>query len=336
MKRAVFFWALAVAGWLVVSHVQAATARTIPIADLVFNVALPSLGGVDNAGCTQQPQANPCATPQYAFDALYADYDLQCKFKATIQLAAAPAPGQNYYPGVNISGRPVGQCGTLKPLTVGPGKPPFGIGKYLPITLQGDPANPLGAFLNPGNGGRPGGACISLSDGASLRVTGIACDTAFAAQDGFDIYSNSFMDMSHVWFGNAGMPGSTYSNHISVGFGSTLIITGDYGLSGSAMAHINAGANATVDYENNGDPALPINVTILNNPTFTAGFMLIDDSLLYAQGINYIGDAIGPRATVLRNGVIETNTGNGTSHSCSATYFPGTGAPVILDNAVCR
>ena len=223
--------------------------RIVPTGDVTINVA-PTGSNVSSCGSV----SSPCQTPQYAADLLYANYDFQCKYKPTIQLAAAP-PGQYYfYPGLNISGRLVGQCGTLKPLKVAPGKPDFVIGKYIPFTLRGDPNNPTGAFINPGRDGRPSGACISLSDGAALKVEGVACDTALAAQDGFDIFNGSFMDMSNVTFGNAGYPGTTYSNHISVGMGSTLMITGSYTISGSAWAHINVGANSLADYENNGDP----------------------------------------------------------------------------------
>ncbi len=315
--------------------ISTASARVVPTTDIIVYV---DPAGSDTTG--DGSAAHPWATPQHAADELYDDYDLGCKYKATIQLAVAPPGSYNFYPGLNISGRLIGQCGTLRPLTTSPSLPPFVVGKYLPFTLQGDTTgtNPLGAFINPGNGGRPGGACISLSDGAALRVVGIACDTTSAGQDGFDIF-NSFMDMSNVWFGNAGYPGTTYSNHVSVGFGGTLLITGPYGMSGSALAHINGAANSTVDFENNGDPSAPITVTINGALSFPAGFVLMDTaSVLYAQIVHFsiTGSVTGPTATVLRNAVVETGSGGTTAHSCNANYFPGNAAPVIQDNAVCR
>lgn len=306
-------------GWICGGNSQGG-GQTVPTGNVTFYV-----GPTGNDSTGDGSQGNPFATPQHAFDVLFANYDLQCKYSATVQLAAAPSGQYNFYPGVNISGRISGQCGTLKPLTTSPGLPPFVIGKYLPLTLQGDPNNPLGAFIDPAAGG---GACLSLSDGAALRVTGIACDTSKSGQDGFDVFSNSFLDMSNVWFGNAGMPGSTYANHISVGFDSSLLITGNYGMSGSALAHIDA-AKSTVDYENNGNPGAPIIVTIQNTPSFPAGFFLIDDSLAYVQTVQFSGVATGPGATVLRNGVLETN-----GH-CGPPYLPGS-APAISEGGICH
>lgn len=306
--------------------------RIVPKADVVLNVA-PT--GADNYACTTQPQTQPCATPQYAADAIYARYDLQCKYKATIQLAVAP-PGEVYfYPGLNISGRLVGQCGTLKPLVVGPGKPPLSFGKYLPFTLQGDTAgaNNVGAFINPGSGGRPASSCISLTDGAALRVVGIACDTTNAATDGFDIMYGSFMDMAGVVFGNAGQPGASYNNHINVSFSSTLVITENYMIGGSAWSHLLVNSGSTAVYENNGVSSLPFTVTMNPNAgIFTGGFVHVQGATLFAQAVNYVvqGNIVGPRAWIYGNGVVFTGQG------CAPTYFPGNAPMIVQDNAVCK
>lgn len=310
--------------------------RTFATADVTINVDSDPAIGTDQPGCGIFPAA-PCATPQYAADILYSDYDFRCRYKPTVQLSCAPSGQQKYYAGLNISGRLAGQCGSLKPLVTTATTPPFVIGKYIPFTLRGDPNNPLGCFINPGREGRPGGACISL-DGAALKVEGVACDTALAAQDGFDVYNGSHMDMSHVWFGNAGYPGTTYSNHVSCAFASVLTITGDYGFSGSGWFHINNGPGCTVDYENNGDPGVPITVTILNNPSFSGGIFLIDNTTTYAAGVVWNGTAQGTKAVILRNGVLWTNTGGASTaaNSCNQTYLPGTLPVRLEDNSVCR
>jgi hypothetical protein len=78
----------------------------------------------------------------------------------------------------------------MRPLVVGPGKPSYPIGKYLPFTLRGDPQNPLGAFLNPCPGsGRPVIPALSLNEGAALRVEGVSFDTSTAQQDCINVFN---------------------------------------------------------------------------------------------------------------------------------------------------
>lgn len=317
-----------------------ALARTVPTADVVVYV---DVAGSDSTG--DGTAAHPWATPQHAVDELYATYDLACQYKATIQLAAAALGSQNYYPGVLISGRLVGQCGGTPPLVVGTGLPPLMIGKYLPFTIQGDLTgnNPLGAFIAPGLGAIPKTPCISLSDGAFVKVLGLACDTTNAGQDGFDVFTGSLLDMSFVWFGHAGYPGSSYNSHISVAWDATLLITGNYGFSGEAASHIAVGATGKVYVNNNGGLGAPVVVTANASGgtlAFPSGFIQSDNGILYLNGLSFVvagGTTVnGLKTLAIRNGVIDTNTGNTTPHSCNPSFFPGVTAPIIQDNAVCR
>lgn len=309
--------------------------RIVPSADLTVYV---SPTGSDSTG--DGTSGNPWATPQHAVDVLYADYDFQGKYAATVQLAIAAA-GQSpyFYPGVVMSGRLVGQGGTIPPQAVSATAPPFVYNKYHPFTIQGDTTgtNPLGAFINPGYQGRPTGPCVALTEGAALRIRGFGMSTYYSTQDMIDVFQNSFLDVGDVWFGQSGPTGQY--NHMSVAWGSTIHISSKYTISGSAASHIGiGGAGATVISNTNGDPALGITIKVEGNNNFPAGFALIDNGIFYASGLYWdvTGTQTGPRAVICRNGVLQTNGGGSTNGGCSAHPLPGNQPAIVQDNGVCR
>jgi len=217
---------------------------------------------------------------------------------------------------------------------VGNGFPPFLIGKYIPFTVRGDPDNPNGAFFYPSD--RP---CVSITDGAGLKLEGITCDTSRTTMDCIDVFNGSYLDLSYAWFGQAGNHGQFL--HMGVAWNSTVIFTGQIWITGSAasfmqIAHSISQANIDGDA-----PRVP--VTFIGSPTFLWGVFLVDDSIVYTNGMSFSGSVIGSKATVMRNGVLFTNTGNGTARSCftnpgTQSVIPGTWDPAvsILDNSVCQ
>lgn len=246
--------------------------------------------------------ALPWATPQHAWDTLYRTHDLNC-YPATIQAACAASPGYTYYPGLKASGRLFGQCGNFPQLVVGGGKPNFQVGNYAPVTLRGNPAYPTGCFIYPNTGE---GSAISLSDGASLKVDGWGADTSRSQQDMFQVMGNSLLEVSNLILGNAGMPGNTWSNHFSVAWNASLMISGPYTVGGSAFNHMQIGANANMYINNNGDPGIPVPITFTGNPHF-ACTIISDNSWVFISGVTFSGAVTAKSTCLYRNGVIETS-----------------------------
>lgn len=300
--------------------------------------------GIDTVGCGFS-QSMPCATPQYVNNALFANYDFQGLFCPTMQLAVAyqqgqpnaAAPYQMLYSGLQVSGRLVGQPGTLAPLFVGPGKPSYPVGVYCPYTIQGDPAYPKGATLNPGAGGRASIPALSLTDSAAMKLSGIGFDTSTTPMDCLDIYS-AFAEVDNLYFGNCGPPPSSYNLSIGIAWvgrgGATLIVNGPLTVAGSAFSFIQAGASSSVLWNNN--DAFGMLVTWLNSPHFPQGIFVADGSQIFMAGVQQSGVATGPAALVLRLGTMFTATGtpSNTHNSCAQSAFPnGSSAPVVYDGS---
>jgi len=278
---------------------------------------------------------SPWATVQHAVDTLMANYDFQCRWKVTIQLAVGSSSQPDIYDGFQVSGRLVGQCGSVAPLIVGRGYPPFQMGKYLPFTVRGDPANPLGAFFNPTLK-----QCVSMSDGAGLKIEGFTCDTYAAKVDGIDVFNGSLLDISTIWFGNSGQgpEGTPGFLHMGVAWNSTVIFSGQIWVAGSAQSFMQIAHSIVQENSDNGAPLIPI--TFMGG-NFPSGVFIVDDSILYIYAFQFSGTVSGPKAVVMRNGVLFSNTGDGTAKSCftrNPNFMPGSwnADTQILDNSVCQ
>ena len=285
--------------------------RTVLAADLTINVPLPGDTGDGSPG-------NPYNI-QPAVDDLFANYDL-AGHGVTIKLQAgikgSPMP-YIFYRGVRLSGRFVGQSGQAVPLLNMPGEPPFIIGAHGPVRIVGslDPTHPHGAFIYP----MPGeGAAISISECASLSVKGVGMDTSRTRQDCIDVFHGAFLNIEDVVFGHAGPQPGGFANHISLGFGSWLYVSGKVTLSGSGDAFLHVAQNSAVYWNNNGDPGYVMPFELQGAPTFRTAFMISNSGDIYATKVAFIGaGAIGPKYLCLRNGFIETNTGG------DVNYLPG-------------
>ncbi len=288
-------------------------------------------------------QTSPFATPQAAADYLMQSVDINCQ-PVNVQLAASHVgnPQYVYSKGWNVSGRFVGQCGSNAPMYLNSSGYYF-LGKMAPISLRGDINNVTGAFIYPSPGN---GSGITLVEGASLRAAGLTIDTSnsgmtdgiHAYQDAIDVSWNSALDMSYIWFGQAGQGANSSQLDLGIFFNSTVMVSGPIWVTGSAYNFAGIGQQSTLIYNNNGDVAHPLDVYILGTPTFSAGWALVDGSQMIAAQVNYHGTFHGPQYGVQRMGMIETGG------KVKATFsnprpcvypFPGDQPPVQI-NGMCE
>lgn len=274
-------------------------------ANLTVNVPLPGDTGDGS-------YSNPYSI-QPAIDDLFANYDL-AGHEVTIKLLAGikgSATPYVFYKGVRLSGRFVGQSGQAVPLLNMPGEPPFTIGAHGPVRIVGslDPTHPHGAFIYP----MPGeGACVSISECASLSVEGVGMDSSRNRQDCIDVFHGAFLNLKDIVFGLAG---AAFSNHMSLAFGAWVYISGKVQISGHAAAFAVIGNNSCLYWNNNGDPGYTIPCQV-DGVLFRDAFLMADQGIVYAHAVNFIGGASGPRWVAMRNGVVSTN-------SPDPNYLPG-------------
>jgi hypothetical protein len=281
----------------------------------VGSTQVPAVPGNDATG--NGSQSAPYATIQRAVDEMYADWDFAGKYAPNIYVASKPGSGIGYlYPRVAMSGRLLGQPGVFPPLQAVPGKPLFNIGVYNPFTLQGDPANPIGAVIAVGNYGSLGsfddnGPAISLSDTAGLKVFGFLIDSGPSYQDNIDVMNASMLDIDHVMLGNAGqITGGHYNLHIGVSMSSTLMVSaGGLNVVGNSVAMAQIGASSCFIGNNNGGQTGTIPIT-LSGVTFDDAMFIIDGSEAYTQGMAFTGSFTGRGAHLTANGVIVNGTGS--------------------------
>jgi hypothetical protein len=268
-------------------------------------VTIPAASDVTGDGT----KAAPWATLQHAFDVLYSDYDFRNKYKPTIQLAVG-APNQAFiYGGASISGRLIGQAGTLGLMTANPLLPGWPVGKYLPFTLQGDITGPVSvasgrAIIQPVAG--PG---LSLTDGAALKISGFVIDTSSSGIDCIDVF-RSFLDFSNIFFGYGGLPAGSGASHLAIGFQSTVIVSGNYEIGGPAWAHMATAEGSSVIYDHAGSGgSAVVGVTVSNAPCWQGAFFVFDSSSsIYAMNgfVSFQGPSTGKKFAGLRNASLET------------------------------
>ena len=278
--------------------------------NLTLNVPYPGDTGDGSPG-------NPYSI-QPAIDDLFANYDL-AGHAVTIKLLAGIKGSANpyvFYRGFRQSGRFVGQSGQAVPLLNMPGLPPFVIGAHGPVKIVGslDPTHPHGAFIYPMTGE---GACVSMSECASLTLKGVGMDTSRTQQDCIDVFQGSFLNIEDVVFGHAGPQPGGFANHITLGFGSWLYVSGKVTLSGSGDAFLHVAEKSAAYWNNNGDPGYLIPFELQGAPAFRTAFAISNGGEIYCGKIAFSGvGATGSKYFALRSGFIETNGGG-------INYLPG-------------
>jgi hypothetical protein len=336
----------------------AQSTRTMAVSNLTFYVAPPTtypdstptsclsgyfgttslpvtVCGSDVPGCGAI--SAPCASPQYAVNIAYRQYDWAGQFAPTIQLASLHG-GQFYYGGVQLSGALVGQPGAMPPLVVNATAPPFPIGNYNPFVIQADPTNHLAAFLTPCTHGLPCGIpAFSTSFGAGVKLSGVTLDTSLEPQDTFDAFG-SIVDVGNIGFGNAGNGSpSDYNLHMGCAWGALLIVSNPLTVEGgSAASFLQAGSDCIVYPNNNGAPGLNIPVKFNGAPHYNVALFQADHATLYLQGLTLSGAPTSPLGLLaVDTAAVQTASGGAGPHTCTSAQFLG--LPVnVQDNSSCR
>ena len=267
---------------------------------------------------------NPWQTPQGAWNNLFAGFDL-CGFPLTIQ-AGATGPFQTLYGGLNISGRLPGQAGSLGQGVVGGGFPPQTWGEYAPVTLRGNPAAPLNAFLYPPANSSAILSALSMTEGACLALTGFSLDSGVGLGDCIQLFNGASLDISEVLFGAAGQAVPA-ANHVSLAFGAHLRISGPYQINGGGQCHWDCSDGSTIYANTNG--VSPIAITILNaaSALFNTAFAYCDGGKIDAYGLTFSGAATGHSVLPVNGGVIWTNGAKNIPGSLGAAPTPANFAP---------
>jgi len=290
--------------------------RTVLTQDLIINLPLPGDPGNGTIN-------NPWQSLQRAIDTVFTEYDL-CGRRVTFKLTTGPrpAPGESlglqhmrFYAGFKFSGRFVGQRGLGMHLKNRPGKPDFIIGDEGRVSIVGDPGHLHGAFirsLTP-----TFGPCVSISEGASIYIDGVLFDNGPSQQDCVDVFHGSTLGLGNVHFGTAGDPSEC--NHLSIGFGSCVFLNGLVRITGAAASFCNVASGSALYWNNNLDAAYPMVVDIPSPVAMPRGFILADQAIAYPGGIAWNGYFNGPKAMVVRCGVVET----------AGAGIPGTMPPII-------
>jgi len=294
--------------------------RTIPTADIVLYVApassctsmyWPGTPNVNVTTCGDDTnghgtQAAPYATPQRARSDLEMNYDLQFKWRSTIQLAAGSGGVQAHYCGLMASNRLTGQGGDVPRLLSGATNNYF-IGKYLPTTLRGDPANTLGALIYPGALGCANQPGVTLS-ATGMKLEGVTIDTASgstASADCLDVFDSSFVELSNVWFGACAFL------DIGLAWNSAILQTGPISVSGSAGIGFMQVAHSTMQGNSDSGSSL-MQINRVGNPNFPGGFFIIDHGVVYGNTFQLNGTAQGPLLNILRDGCYVNPNGTNT------------------------
>ena len=266
--------------------------------------------------------ANPWQTPQGTWNNLFRGYDL-CGFPLTMQATVGASPAQQIqYGALKISGRLPGQGGSVAPGVVGAGQPAQAWGNYAPVTLRGDPVQPLNAILYPPASTSELTAGLSLTENAGLMIDGFTIDTGRSLSDCVQLFHCSFLDIRNIVFGAAGQypTSGPACNHISAAFGSVVFVSDTYQIDGNGQCHAQIDQCSNLYYNTNGTD--PIHLIIPYNPIFPAGFFYAgDNGIIEATAVKFVnagptngvwpadgtGVTRGYSAVPSNGGVINTN-----------------------------
>ena len=258
-----------------------ANSRQVLQRNTTYYVAPPASGGSDTTG--DGSAANPWATIQYAVTWVQSHIDL-AGFTATISVAHG-----TYTDPILLAGAPMG--------TTGPGQ----------IVIEGDAADNTAVLFHV-----IGDDCIDVQAGSSIWIKNITLQSTASGGSGGDALGASYG-------GELLMSGCNFAtcsgNHMYAAAGGSIIIMGNYDISGGAQCHAQAATEGYIEMSSY--PDRHIAGTLSGNPNFSGGFVVAGAGSISAGNSNYSsGSATGPRYDAHLNGVIFTN-----NHG--ASYFPG-------------
>jgi hypothetical protein len=241
-------------------------------ANTTFYVAT-SGSDTNNTGLTS---SSPWATAQHAVNVLQQNYDLN-GFTATIFRANG-----TYNESVSVSGQLVGQNGVAALVFTG------------------------SSFTNVSINSSTPGSVYSANSGAAFTISNHGLSSSAANSNCLAASGESQIQFSGCNFGTCN------ANHISASYGSLIVGSGSYAISGGAIAHMFATGGASII-------ASGATITLAGASTFSLGFA----AARQAGFISFVnttftgtGAASGARYDARTNGVVDTSGGG-------ATYLPG-------------
>ena len=224
---------------------------------------------------------NPWATIQYAVTWVQSHLDL-AGFTATIEVAHG-----TYTDPILLAGAPMG--------TTGPGQ----------IIIMGDAADNTAVLFH-----CIGNDCIDVQAGSSIWVKNITLQSTASGGSGGDALgasSGGELLMSNCNFATCS------GNHMYATAGGSIIIMGNYDISGGAQCHAQAATEGYIEMSSY--PDRHVAGVVSGNPNFSGGFVVAGAGSISASDNDFTGSATGPRYDAHLNGVIFTN-----NHG--ASYFP--------------
>ena len=258
-----------------------ANSRQVLSANTDYYVAPPASGGSDTTG--DGSAANPWATVAYAIATILATVDF-AGFTVSIEVQAG-----TYTETILVAGAMMG--------TTGPGQ----------LIINGDSAdNTAVMFFVTGND------CIDVQAGASIWIKNITLQSIASGGEGGDALGASYG-------GELLMSGCNFAtcsgNHMYATAGGSIIIMGNYDISGGAQCHAQAATEGYIEMSSYPDRHVAAGIS--GNPNFSAAFVMAGAGSLSAANNDFSsGSTTGPRYDAHLNGVIFTN-----NHG--ASYFPG-------------
>ena len=213
----------------------------------------------------------PFLTIQHAVNVALQNYDLN-GFTLTIQLADG-----TYSTNTSLS------------------YPPIGNGQ---IVIQGNAATPTNVVISTASTD-----CFTISGAARVFLKNMRLQTSTSG-NGINANGGAQVTFSGIDFFNIA------TNHINAYNCANIAAVGNYTISGSALAHMQAQQNGVIS-------VISFGITISNSPNFSQFAGAFSNGSIIANSNSYSGgSATGSRYNVNLNGVIYTG-------AAGASYFPG-------------
>ncbi len=168
------------------------------------------------------------------------------------------------------------------------------------ISIVGNTSTPANCIIS-----TTSATCFTVFGGAHVAIRGLKLQTTTSG-DCIKVYDNGRCEIDTMNFGACS---GIHLNCEQFGF---IAITGNYTISGGAVAHYHTGSPSMLLVS-------PITVTIIGTPAFSGYFSGCAGGFQYLPGITFSGAATGTRYVVHKNGTIDVGT-------TSLTYLPGNAA----------
>ena len=167
------------------------------------------------------------------------------------------------------------------------------------VLLFGNTSTPASCFVD-----TTSEDAIRAEKGAVVTVRGFKLATTTSGI-GLVAYTGAFISTQLMEFGDCA------GSQIEIGTGGTIIVDGDYAITGDAVSHYHAGSDGTIS-------VAAINVAVTGSPAFSAYFAGAAEGTISFPNVTFSStSATGPFFLAHKNGTIDIGSNN------VATYIPG-------------